>query len=118
MEQNITWILEGKIDKKRKKEFIALMDEMIATVTKEPQTLAYEWNIAEDGESISIYERYENEDATNKHLAEWGQFSPRYLDLIRVNKFTVFSDLSPELRETVAGLNPVYMRPIGGFSKF
>ncbi len=118
MNKNIVWTIEGKIDPNKKHEYFALMDEMIAEVSNESGALAYEWTMGLDGETVHVYERYLNEEQTKKHLGTWARFAPRYLALVQVNKFIVYSELPHHLKDAVATLNPTYMKPIGGFSKF
>lgn len=118
MNDNIIWVVEGKIKKENKKDYLTLMNEMVEAVKKEPGTLAYEWTLGLDSESVQVYERYANEEETKKHLLTWGKFATRYTTLVSITKFTVFSELSDELKQSVSGLNPVYMSPVGGFSRF
>ncbi len=117
MSENIIWTVEGKIKKEQRADYQALMNEMVTEVQKEAGTINYEWTIAQDGETVHVYERYLNAEEAVKHLSTWAKFAERYLGLTQVTKFVVFSNLTPELKEAVAGLNPVYMAPIGGFAK-
>lgn len=115
MSQNIIWTIEGKIKDGRRDEYEALMEEMVAEVQKEEGTTNYEWTIAPDGETVHVYERYKDADAAVVHLGTWAKFQERYMDVTDITKFTIFSELTPELEEAVAAMNPVYMKPIGGF---
>jgi len=115
MSEHIIWTVEGNV--KERAAFEALMKEMLVAVEPEPGTLNYEWTLGEDGKSLHVYERYTNEEAAFAHLGTWAKFQDRFVALVDITRFTVFSKASPKLRETVAGLNPVYMAPIGGFAK-
>lgn len=117
MNNNIIWTIEGKINNGQLSEYKALMKEMVQAVEKEPGTTHYEWTIASNDEDIQVYERYKDAEAATIHLNTWNQFAERYLELTTVTKFTVYSELTPELEEAVSGLNPIYMKPLGGFSK-
>lgn len=117
MNDNIIWTIEGKIKNGQRAEYEALMDEMVAEVQKEEGTTNYEWTIAPDGETVHVYERYKNAAAAVRHLGTWGKFQDRYMSVTEITKFTIFSKLTPELEDAVAGMNPVYMKPIGGFGK-
>lgn len=117
MSENIIWTIEGTIKDSERKALEALMHEMVETVQKEAGTLNYEWTLAEDGKSLHVYERYQDVEATNAHLGTWAKFADRFMAVVDVTRFVVFSNLSPDLKEAVAGLSPIYMTPIGGFAK-
>ena len=52
-----------------------------------------------------------------KHLETWSKYGHLFLEATEISQFTVYSELTDELKEAVAGLNPVYMKPYGGFQK-
>lgn len=116
MSENIIWVVEGKIKEGERLKFDALMHEMIETVQKEEGTLNYEWTLSDDG-LLHVYERYKDANAATTHLPTWGSFSGRFMEVVEITRFVVFSNLTPELKEAVGGLNPIYMTPIGGFAK-
>lgn len=117
MSENIIWTVEGKIKDGQRATLVALMREMVEVVQKEEGTLNYEWTLAEDGSSLHVYERYRDGDAALAHLPTWGSFSDRFMAVVDITRFVVFSELTPSLKEAVSGLTPVYMAPIGGFAK-
>ena len=117
MNENVIWTVEGVIKDGQRTALETLMKEMVETVQPEPGTTHYEWTLGQDGKSLHVYERYANAEATRAHLVTWGKFAERFMALVEVTCFTVFSDLTDDLKEAVAGLDPVYMAPIGGFSK-
>ncbi|WLR46614.1 antibiotic biosynthesis monooxygenase [Halobacillus litoralis] len=117
MTENIIWTIEGKIKHGQREEYEALMKEMVVEVKKEAGTTNYEWTIAPDGETVHVYERYKNAEAAKEHLGTWAKFQDRYMEVTEITRFTIFSHLTPELEEAVAGMNPIYMKPIGGFAK-
>ncbi|MEM8901546.1 MAG: antibiotic biosynthesis monooxygenase [Bacteroidota bacterium] len=117
MSENIIWTVEGTIKDGQKEALESLMAEMVTAVEPEPGTLNYEWTLAEDGKRLHVYERYKDTAATFAHLGTWAKFAERFMAIVDVTGFVVFSDLTPELQEAVSGLNPVYMSPIGGFAK-
>ena len=116
-ENNVIWTVEGKIKSGMRADLDSLMAEMVGDVIKEEGTTNYEWTLAEDGETLHVYERYANTEEAKKHLVTWGRFAERFMSIVDVYEFVVFCDLAPELKEAVAGLNPKYMLPIGGFAK-
>ncbi|MEM1042097.1 MAG: antibiotic biosynthesis monooxygenase [Bacteroidota bacterium] len=114
---NIIWTLEGPIKDGRRDALEALMHEMVEAVRPEPGTLNYEWTIDPDGQRLRVYERYRDADAAMAHLPTWSTFQDRFMDLVDVEQFVVYSELTDELKEQVGGLDPVYMTPVGGFAR-
>ena len=117
MSENVIWTVEGTIKTGQREELLALMREMIASVEAEAGTLNYEWTLGADGSSLHVYERYRDDAAVVAHLGTWARFAGRFTANVEITRFVVFSELSPALRETVAVMNPIYMRPIGGITR-
>lgn len=117
MSEHVIWTVEGTVQEGQRDSLTALMREMVDAVQKEEGTLNYEWTLGADGRSLHVYERYRNVDAATAHLGTWAMFVDRFTSAVDVTRFVVFSNLTPELREAVAGLSPIYMTPIGGFAK-
>ncbi len=117
MSKNIIWTVEGTIKEGQFEDLTSLMEEMVETVQKEPGTLNYEWTLGDDGESLHVYERYRDVDATIAHLSTWAIFADRFTSVVDITRFVVFSELPSSLQDAVGGLKPIYMKPIGGFAK-
>ena len=114
---NVIWTVEGQIKEGQKDDLLSLMAEMCETVEKEPGTHHYEWTLSTNDSTLHVYERYKDFAAAKAHLPTWGKFSDRFTAAVEITKFVVYSNLDDELKDAVAGLNPVYMAPIGGFAK-
>lgn len=115
LSENIIWVIEDKI--KDKEKYNIAMEKLTTAAFEEEGTLKHEWTIGEDGETIQVYERYKNADAAMGHLKTWTKYGHLYMDATEITRFVVFSNLTNELKNAVAGLNPIYMKPYGGFSK-
>jgi quinol monooxygenase YgiN len=107
-------VKEGALD-----AFKELMEEMVSGTSTEPRTLAYEWYISADDRTVHIYEKYADSEATILHvtgfLAKWAE---RFMACVDVDRFVVYGDPSAECRELLAGFEPAYLGPWGGFSRF
>ena len=112
---NIIWTVQGAVSDRDALE--SLMREMVEAVRPEPGTINYEWTLSEDGETLHVYERYRDAEAAMAHLPTWSEYQDRFMDLVDVESFVVYSELTDDLKEKVSGLGPVYMTPIGGFAK-
>jgi quinol monooxygenase YgiN len=119
MSEVVHWVLEVAIQPGQTEAFKALMKEMVdATKANEPDTLAYEWNISADGGTCHIYERYKDSAATLTHLGSFGKnFAKRFMPMVKPGKFCVYGRPSADVQKGLAGLNPIYFNPIGGFGR-
>lgn len=117
MSENIIWTVEGTIKDGEREAFDAVMRDMIGAVEKEEGTLNYEWTLGGDGKSLHVYERYKDVAATTAHLGTFATYAERFMAAVDLKRFVVFSELTPELKEAVAGLSPIYMSRIGGFAR-
>lgn len=118
MASHVSWILELQVEGSES-DLRALMTEMVgATRTNEPGTLDYEWSTSADGRQCHIYERYADSDAVLTHLATFGEkFAKRFLAILKPTRFVVYGSPSAAVKQAVAGLNPVYMETLDGFSR-
>jgi quinol monooxygenase YgiN len=119
MSSNVYWMLELEIQSGREKDFRALMEEMVgATKKNENGALNYEWSTSADGKACHIFERYVDSAAVMTHLGTFGQkFAGRFLELLKPARFVVYGSPSAEVKNALAGFNPVYMQGVGGFSR-
>jgi quinol monooxygenase YgiN len=119
MAENVYWLFELAIIRNRSEDLNALMAEMVeATRKNEPGTLNYEWAISEDRRVCHIYERFEHSAAAIVHLGSFGAtFAARFMEMMKPTRLVVYGMPNPQLKEALAGLSPVYMPPLGGFSR-
>lgn len=119
MNSNVYWILELDVQAGRENDFRVLMAEMVsATQANEPGTLNYEWNTNVDGKLCHIYERYVDSAAVMTHLGTFGEkFASRFLKILKPVRFVVYGSPSAAVKDALAGLNPIYMQAVGGFSQ-
>jgi quinol monooxygenase YgiN len=119
MEGQVSWVIDLAVKPGKLDAFTELMEEMVAGTSTEPQTLAYEWYISEEGSTVHIYEKYADSDATVKHVTGFVEkWAERFTGCVDVNRFVVYGDPSAGAREMLAGFGPEYLGPWGGFSRF
>jgi quinol monooxygenase YgiN len=115
---HVSWLLELKLESGALNDWRELMQEMVASTLDEPRTLDYEWSISEDGTICHVWERYADSDATMVHIRTFGdKFARRFTQLSTVTRLVVFGNPSDLVKEGLASFNPVYLRPLGGFSR-
>lgn len=117
MNGNIGWIFELTINEGKLNELKTLMEELVSvTKANEPDTIAYEWTLSEDGKRCHIHERYANDAAVLKHLDSFvTNFAARLMATGEATYFMVYGNPSEEVKEALEGFNGSYMTPIGGF---
>ena len=119
MATDVSWILEVKVQPGREKDFLDLMNEMVAaTHASEPGTLAYEWSTSADGSVCHIFERYADSTAVMTHLATFGEkYASRFLEVLKPVRFVVYGSPNEDVKKALAGFTTVHMTPVGGFSR-
>ena len=119
MSDNVFWILEANINAGQLDNLKALMTEMVeATKRDEPGALNYEWFIADDGNSLHLYERYADSGAVMVHRGNFGQkFVEQFLAYLTVTKITMYGNPNDQIREGFAVSTPIYMRLSAGFAR-
>ena len=119
MEEHVSWVIELDVKDGELDTFKTLMEEMVSGTSTEPQTLAYEWYIGGDGGTVHIYEKYANSESMISHvqgfLSKWAE---RFMACVQPTRFVVYGDPSPAARDILAGFDPIYLGPWGGFSRF
>jgi|SRR5215510_6358913 quinol monooxygenase YgiN len=117
MTENVYWVFELAINPGRFEDLKILMAEMVeATHRNEVGTLNYEWAISDDQQVCHIYERFQNSVAVMTHLQSFGgNFAARFMEILKPTRLVVYGEPSVQVKDALAGLNPVYMAPFGGF---
>jgi len=119
MKQHISWVLELAIKPGELDAFKAVLEEMVdGTSSVEPNTLAYQWFISDDGGTAHSVEKYADSEALVSHVngfvAKWGE---RLLAAVDVTRFTVYGNPNAAAKELLDGFGAAYLGPLGGFSR-
>jgi len=118
MEGQVSWVIELGVKDVELDTFKALMDEMVAGTSAEPQTLCYEWYISDDAGTVHIYEKYADSEAMVAHVNGFMEkWAARFMASVDVQRFVVYGDPSPAARELLDAFGGTYMGPWGGFSR-
>lgn len=119
MNSNVSWVYELEIQPGREHDFSVLMEEMVnATQANESGTLNYEWSTSADGKVCHIYERYADSAAVLTHGRIFGErFAGRFLAVLKPVRLVVYGSPSAVVKDALAGMNPIYMQSVGGFSR-
>jgi len=118
VEQQVSWVVELSVKPGQLEAFRALMEEMVAGTSTEPQTLNYEWYISTDGGTVHIYERYADSDAMIAHVSGFMEkWAERFMASVEMTRFTAYGDPTPAGRETLAAFGGTCLGPWGGFAR-
>jgi|SRR5271165_133199 len=119
MSENVYWVLEAAINPGRLEDLNILMAEMVeSTQETEAGALNYEWAISDDQQVCHIHERYQDSSATMTHLKTLGEkFADRFAAAVKITRFVLYGRPNEQVMDALAGLSPVYMAPLGGFSR-
>jgi quinol monooxygenase YgiN len=116
MSEIVHWLIELKIAKENRAAFQALADEAVPATKQEQGCLGYDWNIADDGETVHIYECFKDSAAVLAHMENFGKFRDRFRALITPVSFTIYGSPNDAVRAAFAGRPDVrYFNSIAGF---
>jgi quinol monooxygenase YgiN len=118
MSDQVFWILEADINAGQFENLRVLIREMVdGTQRDEPGALAYEWLIADDNQSLHLYERYTDSDAVMVHQGNFAQkYAERFRMYLTVTKMTIYGNPSETARAAFS-FGPDYIRLYDGFSR-
>jgi quinol monooxygenase YgiN len=115
---HVSLLLELKLQPGTLNDWRRLVEEMVASTLEEPGTLDYEWSISDDDTVCHIWERYADSYAMMVHNRTFdAKFAPSFTQLSTVTRMMVYGNPSDPVRQDLAAFNPVYLRPLGGFSR-
>lgn len=117
MSDIIYWVLAVKINAGQLEAFKTVSAQLIESTRNEPGTLNYEWTLSDDGEVCHIYERYINSAAIKIHIERNGDSVGKLFAIVTPVSFVVYSEPTDDVKALLADLHPVYMTPLGGFSR-
>lgn len=118
MAGTVGWLVEGNIKEGKLDAFNELKGEMIEGSSAEPGTLNYEWYIAEDDATFTIWEKYADPEATLTHFKGFVEkWSGRFMECCEPTRFIVYGDADDTVKSAIAGMGPVYQKHWGGFAR-
>lgn len=111
---DIIWSFEGRITDK--KMFREAMERLVPLTQAESGAMLYWWCTDEE-DRFFVLERYLNSNAAIVHMNNSSEFGKLFFGSTEVVEFRIYSDVSPELKEILSPLNPLYMSYYAGFSR-
>ena len=119
MENEVYWLLEMSVREGELDNVRALMEEMVtATEADEPGALDYEWYVSDNGQTVHLFERYADSDATLTHLRNFQQkFASRFMSAMSPRRWTIYGNPDERVRRALEGQGALFMEPLGGFTR-
>ena len=118
MNENIYWAIELAVNPGRFEDLKTLVAELLEANRKEVGFLTCEFAISDDRQVCHIYERFQDSAALMTHMQLFGEnFAKRFFEILKPTRVVVYGTPSVEVKDALAGVNPVYMGPLGGFRK-
>ena len=106
-------INEGSLDEFKEKA-AGYIDGVQAN---EPDTLVYEWYLAEDGSRALLQEMFTNTDAMLTHLGNVGESLPSLLAIAPITRFEVIGSVTDAAKEALEAFNAVHFPHMAGFTR-
>lgn len=118
MNEQVAWQVELHVRPGKLQAFRALTEAMIEATRAEAGVLNYERFISADGQTVHVYERYENSAAAVAHLQMFRrQFGAQFRSMVERKHFHVYGTPGAELRSILDEFGAVYLQPFGGFCR-
>jgi len=119
MSENVYWVFELAVNPGRLEDLKTLSAEMIdATQRNDQGTLNYEWAISDDLRVCHIYERFQDSAAVVAHVRSFGaHFAARFTEILKPIRLVVYGAPNEQVKDALAGLNPIFMPAFGGFRR-
>jgi len=119
MSETIVLIIEGQVKPGALVDFTAQIKNLVdVTKTNEPDTLIYEYYLADDKTSFQIYERYRNSAATVLHLNSFiEKFSQDFQTVAETTSVKVYGSPDQDVKQILDGFGAIYIGQICGFQR-
>jgi quinol monooxygenase YgiN len=117
MSKTIYWVIALEILPGQTTPFQEIAAKLIESTRSESGTLAYEWALSENGETCHIFERYVDSAAVKIHLERSAKLVGQLFAVSSPLSFVIYGSPDDEVKRLLADAHPVYMQPIGGFSR-
>lgn len=113
---NFEWIVEAKHKEGQREAFEAVMNSQIEESLKEEGTLNYQYYLSDAGD-ILVYERFKDLKSSHIHIDNWDAHAEAWVAAATPTRMVHLGDLPAELRDRHSALDPLLLRPLGGFKR-
>ncbi len=111
---DVIWSFEGRVTDKEM--FRKACDELTPITRAESGCMMYLWCCDEE-DRFFVLEHYLDSDAAIEHMKNATEGGKLFFGSTEVASFTIYSEISSELADVVAELNPARLEFVAGFSR-
>ena len=118
MDNDLYWIFTLDVKPGQLAPFKALVRQIVDATSREPGTLAYQYAVSEDEQTVHIFERYRDSTAFVLHVEQtFGGFAERFLSFVSVRSLVVYGEPNAAARKALDSFGATYMRLFDGFAR-
>ncbi len=118
MADDLYWLFTVKVHPGQFDTFKALVAEIVGATQQEPGTLAYQYAVSADQETVHIFERYRDSAAFVTHAeTTFARYVEGFLALVSIKSVLVYGAPSAQARKVLDSFNPTYMSLFDGFAR-
>jgi quinol monooxygenase YgiN len=118
MVDDLYWVFTLNVKPGQLSGFRSLVTEIVATSSLEPGTLAYQYSISADEQTVHIFERYRDSAAFVSHVEQtFGGYAERFLSMVEIASLVVYGNPDAEARKALDSFNATYMTLFAGFAR-
>ena len=115
--KEVYWLFTLKVNPGQEEAFRKISAKLIASTQEETGAMNYEWSLSPDGSTCHIYERYVDSEAVKIHRQRNGELVKELMTTATAVSFALYGAPSDEVKALMAGRDPLFMQPLGGFAK-
>jgi quinol monooxygenase YgiN len=118
LDKDLFWLFTLDVKPGRLAGFKELVAQIVAATALEPGTLAYQYAVSEDGNTVHIFERYRDSASFVTHVEQtFGGFAERFLSYVTVRSLIVYGEPDAAARKALDTFGATYMHLFNGFSR-
>jgi quinol monooxygenase YgiN len=118
MADDLYWVFTLNVKPGKFAEFRSLVADIVADSHEEPGTLAYQYSVSADENTVHIFERYRDSEAFVAHVEQtFGRYAERFLQLVTIASLIVYGNPNASARKALGNFNASYMTIFDGFAR-
>jgi quinol monooxygenase YgiN len=118
MADDLYWLFTARVCPGQFDAFKALVADIVRATRQEPGTLAYQYAVSTDQQTVHIFERYRDSEAFVTHAeTTFAGYAERFLALVAIESVLVYGAPSAQARKILDRFNPTYMALFDGFAR-
>lgn len=118
MADELYWLFIGKVHPGQFDAFKTLVADIAGATQQKPGTLAYQYAVSADQETVNIFECYRASEAFVAHAeTTFARHAERFLALVSIESVVGYGAPSAQARTVLDSFNPTYMTLFDGVAR-